>query len=155
MPRNLSKGVVLVDAASYCSAPPLATSSRLLLLPPRLMRAQEARRPHAPLRVVKREVRESEPDSVEYAVDVTDEVDVKPDIGPTVECDPRQLTACVAAISIRRPHRLKRLRGPRPQRIIVHKRSAACPRPGWAQQTRLGGRAGLRVRSQGRELPPP
>ena len=98
MPRNL--GTVLVDAGSYCSAPPLATSSRLLL-PPRISRAQEARRPRTPLREVKREVRESEPDSTEYAIGADDVVNVKPDIGPVVERDPRQLTARVAAIAIR------------------------------------------------------
>ena len=97
MPRNLS--TVLVDAGSYCSAPPLATSSRLLL-PPRISRAQEARRPRAPLWEVKREVRESEPDSTEYAIGADDVVYVKPDIGPVVERDPRQLTARVAAIAI-------------------------------------------------------
>ena len=92
----------MVDAASYCSAPPLETYS-CLFLPPRLTRAQEARRPRAPLRVVKREVRESELDSVEYTVDAADEVDVKPDIGPEIKRDPRQLMARVAAIAIRRP----------------------------------------------------
>ena len=60
----------------------------------------EARRPRAPLREVKREVRESEPDSARYAVD---EVDVKPDIRPKIERDPRQLTSRVAAIAIRQP----------------------------------------------------
>ena len=93
-----------MDAASYCSAPPLATSS-CLLLPPCLTRAQEARRPRAPLRDVKREVRESEPDSAECMVNAADEeVDVKPDVKPKVAQDPRQLTARVAAITIRQPH---------------------------------------------------
>ena len=88
-----------MDHGSYCSAPPLKTSSHLLL-PPRPSRAQEARRPRAPLREIKREVRESEPDSSKYAIDEQDAVDVKPDIGPVVERDPRQLTARVAAIAI-------------------------------------------------------
>ena len=93
----MSSKLALCDA--YCSAPPLTSSFR----PPRLSRAEEARRPRAPLRVVKREVRESEPDSVEFAVDVNDEVDVKPDIRVKIERDPRHLTARVAAITIRQP----------------------------------------------------
>ena len=101
MPRNLSKRLALVDATSYCSAPPLATSSHLLLSP-RLTRAKEARRKRAPLREVKREVWESEADLAEYAVDASDESDIKPDIKPVIERNPRQLTACVAAIAIRR-----------------------------------------------------
>ena len=92
----------MVDAASYCSAPPLETYSRLFL-PPRLTRAQEARRPRAPLREVKREVRKSKLDSAEYAVDASDEADIKLNIRPVIMSDPRQLTARIAAIAIRQP----------------------------------------------------
>ena len=70
MPATLSKQIVLRDS-SYCSAPPLTTSS-LVLLPPRLSRAEEARRPRAPLRAIKAEVRESEPESVEFVIDEED-----------------------------------------------------------------------------------
>ena len=100
MPRLIGK-VALVDHAheSYCSAPPLRTSSHLLL-PPRISCAQEARRPRAPIREVKREVRESEPDSSEYGIDQADAIDVKPEIKPEVALDPRQLTIRVAAIAI-------------------------------------------------------
>ena len=98
MPTNLGKRVVLLDSSSHCSAPPLATSSRLLL-PPRPTRAKEARRPRAPLRVVKAEVRESEVDSVEFVVNDEEFPDVKPEV--KVELDPGQITARVAAINIR------------------------------------------------------
>ena len=92
--------MVLVDAACYCGAPPLATSSRLLL-PPRPTRASEARRPCAPLRAVKAEIRESETDSVEFGVD---NEDVKPDVAQIkIEPDPRQIFARVAAIRVRQP----------------------------------------------------
>ena len=91
----MASKMVLVDHASYCSAPPLRTSSHLLL-PPRVSRAQEARRPRAPIRETKREVRESEPDSSEFAIGQGDEVDIKPDIKPDIRpgvtLDPRQLT---------------------------------------------------------------
>ena len=99
MPLNSGKQVILRD--SYCSAPPLTTTPRLLL-PPRLpSRAEEARRPRAPLaRPIKREVRESETESVEFVVDdedvdlvVKQEVKIKP--------DPRQLSVRIAAIAIR------------------------------------------------------
>ena len=92
--------VALVDHASYCSAPPLRTSSHLLI-PPRISRVKEARRPRAPIREVKREVRESEPDSSEYGIDQTDAIDIKPEAKPEVALDPRQLTVRVAAIAIR------------------------------------------------------
>ena len=78
----------------------LRTSSHLLL-PPRLSRAQEAQRPRAAIREVKREVRESEPNSSEYGIATSDVVDVKPDVKPEVAMDPRQLTVRVAAIAIR------------------------------------------------------
>ena len=52
--------------------------------------------------MVQREVRESEPDSVESTVDATDKVDVKPDIEAMIARDP-QLTAHVAAIAIQQP----------------------------------------------------
>ena len=101
MPLNPSKRVILVDASSYCSAPPLATSSRILL-PPRPTRAEEARRPHAPLRAVKAEVRESEAESVEFVFEDEEEEKAE-DVKPKIELDPRQLSARVAAISIRQP----------------------------------------------------
>ena len=97
-----SKRVVLVDASSYCSAPPLATSSRILL-PPRPTRAEEARRPRTPLRAVKAEVRESETDSVEFVFEDEEEEKPEGDVKPRIELDPRQLSARVAAISIRQP----------------------------------------------------
>ena len=99
MPANLSKRVVPMDSSSYCSAPPLTISSRVLL-PPRPTRAEEARCPCAPLSAVKAEVRELEVDSVKFVVD-DQFVDVKLDV--KVRIDPRQLTARVAAISIRQP----------------------------------------------------
>ena len=51
--------------------------------------------------MVKREVRESEPDSVEFKVETTD--DVEPDVEAMIMRDPRQLTARVAAEAIRQP----------------------------------------------------
>ena len=101
MPLIMSK-MASADHAheSYCSAPPLRTSSHLLL-PPRISRAQEARRPHAPIREVKREVDESEPDSAEYGIGASDVIDVKPDVKPKIAMDHRQLTVRVAAIAIR------------------------------------------------------
>ena len=107
MPLNPSKRVILVDASSYCSAPPLATSSRILL-PPRPTRAEEARRPHAPLRAVKAEVRESEAESVEFVFEDEEEEKAEAeDVKPKIELDPRQLSARVAAISspVWRPQR--------------------------------------------------
>ena len=94
MPFNPSK-VVLRDFDSYCSAPPLTTSSHVLL-PPRPKRAEEARCPRARLRAVEAEVRESEANSVKFAINA---IDVKPDV--KIEADHRQLTTRVAAISIR------------------------------------------------------
>ena len=92
MPANLGKQLVALDSSSYCSAPPLTCSSRILL-PPRLTRAEEARRPRAPLRAVKAKVRESEVESVKFIVDDEDYVDVEPDVAVKVEQDPRQITA--------------------------------------------------------------
>ena len=80
---------------AYCSAPPIPTIS---IRPPRLTRDQEARRPRAPLVTIKREVTESSIESVEFVVD-NDIKDEKPPI--KVECDPRQVRAGVAALSIR------------------------------------------------------
>ena len=97
MPANLGKRVVALESSSYCSAPPLTCSSRILLPPCPATRAEEARRPRAPLKAVKAEVRESEVDSVEFVVDDEDHVDVKPEI--KVELNPRQLHARVAAIA--------------------------------------------------------
>ena len=102
-----SKRIVLRD--SYCSAPPLTTSSHVLLRP-RLSRAEEAGRPRAPLRPVKAEVCESE-DSVEFVVDEEDferpvEFEPRPvkvEHEVKIEPDTRQLTARVAAITIRQP----------------------------------------------------
>ena len=89
MPKQLMR-----DA--YCSAPPLSSVS---FLPPRLSREQEAGRPRTPLVLVKREVKESSIESVEFFVD--DEEDKKPPI--KVEIDPRQLRAGVASLMIRPP----------------------------------------------------
>ena len=91
--------MVTFDHEAYCSAPPLRTSSHLLL-PPRITRAQEARRPRAPVQEVKREIRESEPNSSEYGIGASDVIDVKPDVKDIV-MDPRQLTVRVAAVAIR------------------------------------------------------
>ena len=84
---------------SYCSAPPLQSSFR----PPRLSREAEAVWPRAPLRPVKREVRESEARSVEFVVDDTDTVEVKVEALIKVEEDPRQICARLAAVRIRKP----------------------------------------------------
>ena len=89
MPKQLTR-----DA--YCSAPPLSTTT---LQPPRLSRDVEARRPRAPLTVVKREIESSETESVEFVVDKKFEIDVKPRVG--VELDPRQLRAEVTALLLR------------------------------------------------------
>ena len=90
--------LTLCDA--YCSAPPLTSSFR----PPRLSRAEEARRPRAPLqRPVKQEVRESEADSVEFAFNKDIERPVKHEQPVKIEQDPRQLTLRIAAIQIRQP----------------------------------------------------
>ena len=94
MPKHLQ----LRDA--YCSAPPLRTSS---LRPPPLYRDEEVRRPCAPLRPVKQEVRESEVDSVEFIVDERDKEveDVKLAARPfKVEAS---LRVGLAAISLRPP----------------------------------------------------
>ena len=95
----------LVLRNSYCSAPPLTSSLR----PPRLSRAEEARRPLAPLREVKAEVFESE-ESVEFIVDEEDlerpvklEQPVKCERPFIIEPDPRQITARIAAIAIGQP----------------------------------------------------
>ena len=67
-----------LDHDCFCSAPPL-------VLPPRPSRAQEARRPRAPIWVGKREASE-----VEYGMENDDALDVKPDIsGP-----PLRVSAC-------------------------------------------------------------
>ena len=96
MPATLSKRIVLRD--SYCSAPPLTTSQ--VFLTPRLSRAEEARRPGAPLKLVKAEVCES----VEFVVNKEDaERPVKQEWPVKIEPDPRQLTARIAAIAIRQP----------------------------------------------------
>ena len=92
MPRQLAR-----DA--YCSAPPISTSS---LCPPRLSRKIEARRPRAPLVAIKREVQESSIESVEFFVDEDlEDLNIKPPI--KVEIDPRQVSVCVAGLTIRPP----------------------------------------------------
>ena len=96
MPMSNGK-LQLRDA--YCSAPPLTTSFR----PPRLSRAEEALRPRAPLRPVKREVRESEADSAEFVVDEEDERPIKVERPVKLEPDPRQIRLGIAAIAIRQP----------------------------------------------------
>ena len=99
MPAKLSKRIVLRDF--YCLAPPLTTSPHVLL-PPRLSRAEEARGPHAPLRPVKREIRESESESVEFVVDEEEvERPIKVERQVKIEPDPRQLSVRIAAIAIR------------------------------------------------------
>ena len=93
MPKQLQ----LRDA--YCSAPPLRTST---LRPPRLSRDEESRRPRAPLRPVKREVRESsEVDSVKYFIDDSD-AEVKPAVRPVKE-EAGGIRVGLAAISLRPP----------------------------------------------------
>ena len=93
-----SRKVVLRD--SYCSAPPITSPLR----PPRLSCDEEALRPRALLIVVKAEVRESETSSVEFVVDEEDlERPVKAENPVKIEPDPRQLTARIAAITIRQP----------------------------------------------------
>ena len=89
--------IVIRDA--YCSPPPISTSFR----PPRLSRAEEAVRPRSPLRPCKREVRESEAESIEaeFIVDEQDEIAVKVERPVKVEPDPRQIVVGIAAISIR------------------------------------------------------
>ena len=89
-------------------------SSRKLVLrdsccsAPRLSRAEEARRPRAPLREIKPEVFESE-DSVEFVVDedlkrpIKFEQPVKQERSYKLEPDPRHLTARIATIAIRQP----------------------------------------------------
>ena len=96
MPMFLGK-LILRDA--YCSAPPINTS----FCPPRLSRKEEAVRPRASLRPVKREVRESEADSAEFVFDKEDERPIKVEPPVKVERDPRQLCVGLAAISIRQP----------------------------------------------------
>ena len=88
MPKQLTQ-----DA--YCSAPPLSTTT---LRPPLLSCDVKARRPRAPLTVMKREIESSETESVEFVVDEKFEIDVMPQVG--VELDPRQLRAEVAALSL-------------------------------------------------------
>ena len=141
MPLTSGKRVVLVDAASYCSVPPL-TYSRVTL-PPRLTRAAEARHPRAPLRAVKAEVRESEANSVEFAVN---DEDVKPEVASIkIELDPRQFLARVAAISIRQPpqqprHHPRRPRGPAHRHpLTVRSRCAASHPASWARRTHPDG----------------
>ena len=67
---NLRTNETAADHDSYCSAPPLA-------LPPRPSRAEEARRPRAPIWTGKCEVSASEAET-EYAIN--DTLDVKPDV---------------------------------------------------------------------------
>ena len=80
---------------SYCSAPPL-------VLPPRPSRAQEARRPRAPIWLGKREASASEAET-EIAIDDSDACDVKPDIKPDspiiriAACVIRPVTASAAS----------------------------------------------------------
>ena len=124
MPLLSSKRLVLRD--SYYSAPPLTTSSHILLSP-RLSCAEEAGRPRASLQPIKVEVRES--DSVKFIVDKEDiERPVKLEWPVKIEPDPCQLTARVAILR----------RGPGPERTqLPH--AAALPRP--FRPTRPGGPA--------------
>ena len=86
------------------------------------MRDQEARGPRAPLIAIKREVTELSIKSVEFIVDIEDE---KPPI--KVECDPRQVRAGVAALSIRPPQSSAS--------TSSGEAAAAAPGPSWAQRT--------------------
>ena len=86
-----TRRLLLCDA--YCSAPPIESSIR----PPRLSRDAEAVRPRAPLRPVKREVRESDTGSVEFVVDKADDVDVKVE-AVKIEKDPHQLCVRLAPV---------------------------------------------------------
>ena len=124
MPLNLGKRVVHLDSSGYCSAPPLTTSSRVLL-PPRPTRAEEARRPRAPLRAVKAEVRESE---VEFVVDDEEFEDIKPDV--KVKLDPRQIVARVTAIAIRQPDEAASMSRKRPIGLTSGRSRCAGSRPG-------------------------
>ena len=121
MPAHLGKRVVLRD--SYCSTPPLTTPH--VLLPPRLLsRAEEACRPRAPLlRPTKREVRESEPESVKFVVaeeDVEQDVKIKQEV--EIKADPRQLchTARISGLDFL-------WRGPR----ALLSYAASLPHPVW------------------------
>ena len=76
MPKQLER-----DA--YCPAPPLSTTT---LRPPQISPEVEARRPPAPLILVKREIESSEVESVEFIVDDSEE-DIKPQV--KIEVDPR------------------------------------------------------------------
>ena len=97
-----TRRLLLRDA--YCSVPPIESSFR----PPPLSRETEAVRPRAPLRQIKREVRESEASSVEFVLDEADNADVKVQAVKVeapikVEKDPRQLCVRLAAVSLRQP----------------------------------------------------
>ena len=115
MPKQLER-----DA--YCSAPPLFT---MTLRPPRISREAEARRPRAPLIIVKREIESSDIESVEFVVNDNEE-DVKPPV--KIEVDPRQLRAGIATLSIRPP--------PSSASTSSGKAAAAVPGPSrWGHRT--------------------
>ena len=68
MSQSKGNPMASLDHDSFCSAPPL-------VLPPHPSRAQEARRPHAPILAGKREASE-----VQCVIDAADTLDVKPDV---------------------------------------------------------------------------
>ena len=111
---------------AYCSAPPIKTTS---LRPPRHSCDEEARLPRAPLRPIKREVRESEVDSVKFIVNERDLVDVKPAAKP-FKVEP-ELRVGLVAISLRPPPSLASTsseEAPGPSRGN-HRRQALCQIP--------------------------
>ena len=123
MHANIGKQVVPLDASSCRSAPPL-TSTHRILLPPRLTTsAEEARRPRAPLHAIKREVRESEPDSVEV-VDEDDEQDKDEPV-------PHRPCVRLAAVAVRQPATTAREKpqGPPLNPSTPRPRRSGIPRP--------------------------
>ena len=141
--------IVLCDA--YCSALPIATSFR----PPRFSRAEEALRPCAPLRPVKREVQESEADSAEFIVEEEDEQPIKVERPIKVEQDPRQICFGIAAISIRQPASAASSsseEAPGPSGTAYRRPCAKFHPASWAQQTRHVAEAGLKGQKVGRGL---
>ena len=147
MPANISKWVVLRDSSSYCSAPPLTTSSHILR-PPRLACADEARRPRAPLRAVKAKVWESEVESVEFVVD--EEEDVKPEVAVKIEPDPRQITMGWPPLTSDSPIRPPPRHPKRPiGQISECSRCAGSRLDSWVQRANPGGEVDQRGLSQG------
>ena len=86
---QMDSKMATLDHDSFCSAPPL-------ILLPRPSRAQEARRPRAPIWTGKREATE-----LEYAINDADAIDVKPEVGPRMAPDEHRMSVRVAACTIR------------------------------------------------------